>query len=209
MHMPEHMLRSQTTVTVGTTSTQIAGPNPRRKGLVIGCPPIQPDPGSASTKLASSASTATTGVKLSFTVPAGQQATLTGAGVVETTGTGVISNLQVVRAATTFNLGTVTTTGTILATVPLQAGDVVQWNVTTAIAASVSDFWLGLTIDVGTTRLTVSLSDVAVLDNGFNLYPGTLPFTMWHHEYGDALHEAISAITQAGSLSVTVVDFFG
>lgn len=209
MHRPEHMMRAQITTTVGTSAIQIAGPNPRRWGLLIDSPPIVPDPGAAQTKLVSAASTATTGVKQSFVVPAGQQAVLTSAGTVETTGTGVVSSLQIVRAATTFNLAQVTTTGVLTTTIPLLAGDTIQWNVTTAIAAAVNDYWLGIALDVGTSRVTISFLEGVTLDNGLNLYPGTLPLVLLYPDYGDAIHEAVFAVAQAGSVPITVVDFFG
>lgn len=209
MYEHHHMLRQQTTVTVGTSSTQIAGPNPRRKGLVIGAPPVQADPGSAQTVIAHAVDTSTTGVKLSYTVPAGQSAVMTSAYMNETTGTTVIATLELKRGATVLGLQAITKNGVINGPIPLQAGDIIQWDVTFAVAASITEFAIGVSLDVGTTRITIGLWDTVVLDQGINLYPGTLPFAMWHHEYGDALHEAISAITQAGSISVTVVDFFG
>src|SRR5262249_16695499 len=142
----------------------------------------------------SGANTATTGVKSSYTVPAGVQAELESATAFETTGTAVVSALQIVRGATTVNLTSATTAGTFAGAVPLQAGDVVQWNGTTAVAASVTDYTINVRRERVPARVTVTFRQVAVLDSGHNIYAGTLPWTLLDEEYGQFIREEIHAI---------------
>ena len=81
---------------------------------------------------------AATGAKLSFTVPANAVGQLLNVTLANFTGAPTIA-IQVVRAATTFNLGSFTAATNQQFAFSLQAGDVVQLNVTTAVGASVFD----------------------------------------------------------------------
>lgn len=84
---------------------------------------------------------AATGVKQSFTVPAGQTGILQGATIFYDNLAPTVA-LQVVRGADTINLAQFTANGTFSDQFQLLAGDVVQWNVTTAVAASTFDITL-------------------------------------------------------------------
>lgn len=81
---------------------------------------------------------ATTGIKQSFQVPAGSVGVLRSATYFPTVGAPTV-NLQIVRGANTINLENGTVQVTVNSQVDLQALDTVQWNVTTAVAASTFD----------------------------------------------------------------------
>lgn len=202
------LLRDQRSTTLSQSSQQIAGPNGRRRALVITAPPSLANPETYTGDQQGGVSTATTGVKASYTVPAGLQATLDSATFVETTGTTVVSALQVVRGATTYTLASYTTAGAYTGKFPLQPGDKIQWNVTTAIAASVSDYTISVALDNASQRITVSFTSPAVLDQGINLQPGTLPLELGWDVYGDALTEPIYAVASAGSPTIGILDIF-
>lgn len=138
----------------------------------------------------------------SFTVPAGQQGTLQSATFFETTGTTVVCALQVVRAATTFNLIKGTANAVFTGPFPLQAGDVVQWNVTTAVAATFADFSIGVVLDQPSQRVTLDLFGKAIIDQGITLHPGSTPLYLWPGTVGDAITEEIRAVANAGTQTI-------
>jgi hypothetical protein len=201
-------LRDQRYYAVGQTSITIAGPNSRRKALIISSPKAFDDEQQNQSVVAGAVDTSTTGVKASYTVPAGQQAVLLSATFIETTGTGVVANVQVVRGATTYNLASYTTAG-YFGGFALLAGDVVQWNVTTAVAASVSDFTLSVGLDQLSPRVTISFTNPAVIDQGITLNPGTAPLQLSSVEYGDMLQDMVYAISFSGTQTIAVLDIFG
>ena len=201
-------LRDQRYYQLGQSSIQIAGPNSRRKALIITAPPSLVDEQLNVGAVNGAVDTSTTGVKSSYTVPAGQQAVLLVATFQETTGTGVVAAIQVVRGATTYNLASFTTAG-YFGGFALIAGDKVQWNVTTAVAASVSDFTISVGLDQLSQRITISFTTPAVIDQGLNLAPGTLPLQLVSEVYGDSLKETVTAIANAGSPTIGVLDIFG
>jgi hypothetical protein len=199
--------RIQGSTSVGTSSTQILGPNPGRLALIISAPQPVQDVQTQEDVLAGAVSTAAIGVKASFTVPAGVQATLQSATMVETTGTTVVAALQLVRAATTFNLISFTAAGTYNANLVLQAGDKIQWNVTTAVAASVCDFTIFISQDSPLQRVTVMFGDVATLDGGLDIYPGQAPLYLDATEYAQAITEAICCIGATGTATIGWIEF--
>jgi hypothetical protein len=181
----------------------------RRKGCIISTPPAVTDESLNTGATAGAVSTAAGGIKLTFTLPAGQQGVLDGATFAETTGTGVIAALQLVRAAVTFTLASFTTQGSLAGPIALQPGDTVQWNVTTPIGASVSDFTLAVALDQGSQRITISFTNPAVPDQGIILNPGQLPLELMEAGYGDALTSPIFAIANSGTPTIGVLDVFG
>lgn len=201
-------LRDQRYVTLSQSSKQLVGPNTRRKALIITAPSSPTDEANSTSTINGAVDTSTTGVKSNYTVPAGQLATLLGATFVETTGTGVVARVQVVRSGTTINLATFTTSG-YYGGFALLAGDVVQWNVTTAVGASVSDFTLSVAPEQLNGRVTISFIGPAVVDQGINLAPGGMPLVLSAEHYGDALQNEVYAIANAGSPTIGVVDIFG
>lgn len=203
-----HVRRAQYAVTVTSGGVLLLAANPGRIGCIISSPNIDGGTTSNNTQLASAQSTATTGVKQSFTIPGGSTYTLTAAGTTETTATGVVSNLQLVRSSVTYNLGTVTTTGVIAGPVPLNSGDILQWNVTTAIATAVNDYWLGLSSIGVTNRVTLGFNNPAAIDQGPVLYPLGPPLILWKDVVGDALTEDIYAIARASNVTIGVWDLF-
>lgn len=201
-------LRDQRYHTLSQTSKQILGPNTRRHVIVITAPPSLPDEQTYSNGLAPAVDTSTTGIKLAYTVPVGQQGLLLSATFVETTGTGVVAALQVVRGVTTYTIYSATTLG-YFGGFALQPGDTVQWNVTTAVASSVSDFTISAGQDQASQRITISFIGPAVVDQGINLQPGTLPLVLSEDQWGDSLTGPIYAIANAGSPVIGVLDVFG
>lgn len=202
-------LRDQRFVALGQTSVQLVGPNMRRKSVIISAPPALPDEQTNTGAFGSAVDTSTTGAKTNYTLPAGQQGILAGATFAETTGTGVVAALQVVRASVTYTLASYTTSGQYSGAFVLQAGDKVQWNVTTAIGASASDFTLSVALDQLSQRVTISFIGPAVVDQGINLAPGGMPLTLSAENIGDAITDPIYAIANAGSPSIGVIDLFG
>jgi hypothetical protein len=81
---------------------------------------------------------ATTGVKLTLTVPAGVSATFQTATIFYTNLAPTV-NLRLVRAATNYNLFSTAVGGVFYGPIGLVAADTVVWNVTTAVAASTFD----------------------------------------------------------------------
>ena len=202
-------LRNQTFTVLGQTSKQIAGPNMRRKKILISSPPTLINPETNTGASAFHVDTSVGGIKVTYTVPAGVQATLQSATVGETTGTTVVSALQLVRGGNTLLLASFTGSGSFGAATPLQAGDVVQWNVTTAVALSFCDYTLNVVQDAANARITISFSGDAVLDQGITINPGQLPLDLSSEMYGEAIREPIFAIAASGSPTIGVLDIFG
>jgi hypothetical protein len=205
---PRALQRDQRTVTVGTTDVVLLGPNVKRRALLIGAP-IPPDTQSVNEgTLTSAADTSTTGVKSTYTVPAGVQAVLTSATMFGTTGSTQVAALQLVRGATTVNLFSATGAGTWTGVVPLQTGDVINWRCTTAVGASVTDFSINVQRDRLNTRITISLIGTAVAEQGLTLSPGTLPLYLHEDHIGTAIQHEIHAISNVAGVAVPVVDVF-
>lgn len=209
-HLPHARIAiDQRFTSVAQSSVQIAGPNQRRWALIIGSPNANFTDVLNSSKTAQAVNTAGGGVKLSYTVPTGSQAQITAASFFETTGTGVVSALQYQPsggAAT--NIAQFTTSGVFSTPFPLNSGDLIQWNVVTPIAASVSDFTLGITQTQGVGRVTIVTKIKAVQDQGQNLYPGQTPLLLLYDYLGNALREDWFAICAAGTATIPVWDFF-
>lgn len=121
----------------------IIPPNPHRCAILISNPHFLDSLNQ--TQSVHNVSCAATGVKLSYTVPAGQQATLFAATAFGTAGATQVLSLQYTPsggAATT--LTTFTPSGTYSGQLQLSAGDTVAWNCTTALAASTEDLTLSI-----------------------------------------------------------------
>lgn len=202
-------LRDQTFTTLSTASKQIAGPNPRRKAVVITAPSASDTPTISDGTVTDAASTASTGAKSSYTVPAGTEAVLNSATFFDSSAITAICALELVRGGLTYTLASYTGSGIFAAPVPLQAGDIVQWDCTTLLAASTADFTINVTRENAQNVITISFSGPAVLNQGINLNPNTLPLTLDTGIYGDALTGAIYAIAAVGTPTIGVLDIFG
>jgi hypothetical protein len=200
------IFRDQRLVNVGTTDGVFMGSNPRRRMLIISCPVPTDQAVVADNTLVAAASTATTGVKASYTVPAGVQAELESATVFSDAVAGVVSALQLVRAATTFNLASYTTNGQFLGPVPLQAGDVIQWNCTTSQAVSTSDYSINVRRNNVPARVSISFIGPAKLDEGINLYAGGPPVVLLPEDVAQGVREEIRCIGSITGLTVGVVE---
>jgi hypothetical protein len=200
--------RDQRTVTVTTSGVQIAGSNPRRKKLILSAPAYDVASGLNQGAVGSGLNGAATGVRLSYTVPASVQATGLSATLANITGGAPTVSLQIVRGATTYFLGSFTTQQQLNLPVPLQAGDVIQWNVTTAVGGSTFDATLGVQLDPHSLRITVSALAIPTLDSGLNIYPGLTPQYLDADIMGSALTEQLFGISAFGSPQISVIDIF-
>lgn len=202
------LLRDQSSPTITNADSKLIGPNEKRVALIISSP-VPLNSGSVDdTVLTSAASTTTTGVKSTYTVPAGVQATLVSASFLQISGVaGVICALQIIRGAT-ITVVQFTNSGTFLGSIPLIAGDVVQWNCTTLVNPSTSDFTIGIIRERGPARITLNVQGPAVLDAGINLYAGNAPLYLTAQRLGKGLREEIRAIASVASLQVSVLDVF-
>lgn len=206
MERTKNIFRDQRIINPTTSDGPFMGSNGRRRMLIISCPAPVDTPYTSDNSLANNVSTATLGIKLTYTVPAGVQATLTSATVAADVGTGVVSNLQLVRGAQTYNLAQYTTQGQFLGNLPLQAGDVIQWFVLTPIAASSSDFTINVQRNVVPGYVSVSFKGPAVLGEGLNLYAGGTPVILLPEDVAQGVREEIRCIASIAGLSVAVVE---
>lgn len=195
-------------VVVGTSSTQLVGPNPRRIALYLSSPPFQANPETFQTALAQATSTASTGVKLSFTVPAGSQGTLTEAFVSAQTGTPGTVAIQIVRGGTTVTLASGTTALTVTGPIYLKAGDVVQINVTAAGTASAADMMISVEQDTGASQVTISFGVPATVGGGLNLGQGQVFASFFAEHIGQAIREEINAIASPVAQTIGILDVF-
>jgi len=204
-----HIMRNQTFVSVGATSKQILGPNPNRWAILISSPNANFTDVLPQTQLAAAVSITATGVKLSYTVPAGTQATLTSATEFQGSGLGTAA-LQLVRGASTVSLFQTGATASNVFTgqIPLTAADVIQWNETVGSAGNTADFMLAISQTQGQGRITLSFAVAAVLDQGINQYPGQTPLLLMYGDVGDAIREEINGISASGTSTIGVIDFF-
>lgn len=200
------IFRDQRRISVGTTDGLFMGSNPRRRMLIISCPVPTDQPVVADNTLVAAASTATTGVKATYTVPAGVQAELESATMFTDAVAGAIAALQIVRAAVTFNLVAYTSNGQFLGPVPLQAGDIVQWNVTTTAIAGTADFSINVRRNNVPSRVSISFIGPAVLDEGINLYAGNEPVVLLPEDVAQGVREEIRCIGSVAGLTVGVVE---
>jgi hypothetical protein len=198
----------QSFASVGTSDTKLVGPNTKRRALLIGAPIPTDTPVVNDSTLTSGADTSTTGVKSSYTVPAGVQATLLSATMNETTGTTVVAQLQIHRGATVIALQIFTKVGVYSAPADLQAGDIIEWNVTTAVALSVTDFTIFASRERVPPRVTLSFVGAPTAEQGLTLSPGTLPLYLHDDHIGSAIQREVRAIANAGTVTVPVVDIF-
>lgn len=203
------MRRDQRTVSVGTSSTQLLGPNPRRKGVVIAVNGDLLGNQANATQVASVVDTSTTGIKQSITLPGTQSGLCNGASAFSVAVSGVVSRLQLVRSAVTYTVMSVSTSGTYVGSLPLSAGDTLQWNVTTAQPASTTDYTISIVRQTLSSRVTISVNSPAVLDQGINVVTGADPLVLWEELLGDAITEGLYAIGAQGTIGVTVWDLFG
>ena len=206
--MERKLFRTQTAVSISSSDTVLAGNNPRRYAIVVDSPAANVSPQLQESQLVHNVSTASTGVKLSYTVPAGVQAYLQSASFFTTAGGPPTLALQVVRGANTITLEQGTANFVQNLSFALLAGDTVQWNCTVLQAASTADLSLSIVQDQLAGHVTVSFVQPAVLGNGINLYPGDPPLVLLYDHVGDAIREEIHAIAASGTPTITIVDIF-
>ena len=206
MDRTRNIFRDQRIVTPGTVDTPFLGSNPRRRMLIISCPAPADQPYASDNSLVATVATATVGVKASYTVPAGVSALLTSATVLSDAVAGVVSALQLVRAAVTYNLASYTSNGQFVGQIPLQAGDVIQWNVTTPQVASTSDYSINIERNNVPAYASISFIGPAVLGEGLNLYAGGPPCVLLPEDVAQGLREEMRCIASVAGLTVAVVE---
>src|SRR5271165_6523711 len=177
MRNHQHLSREQTSIALAVSDKVLTGSHDRRWAVILGLSGPQSLNGVPTNVQNQNTSTATTGIKCTFQVPVGCNGTLKSASFFETTGTLVVAALQInpAGAGGIATIAQYTTSGAWIGDIPLQSQDIISWNVTTAIASSVSDFRLNMISAAENYRATVSFKGVAVIDQGFTLYPGQDP----------------------------------
>jgi hypothetical protein len=202
------LLRDQRSVVVGTSDTRLLGPNPKRKSVVISAPPVGQNAQTPDGAQSHNASSAAAGVILTYTVPAGQQGVLDSASCIATVGGTQAVALQITRGGTTTFLFLASPNGNFVGPLALLAGDIIQWNVTTAVAATTVDVSIFVRLNPTQSRVSVEFNGPAVLDQGITLYPGTLPFQLVEEYFGQAIHEEVRAIASVAGVNVNILEFF-
>ena len=206
MERTRNIFRDQRIISPTTSDGPFMGSNPRRRMLIISCPPPVDTPFVSDNTLVNAITTATGGLKANYTVPAGVQAELVSATFFQDITTGVIANLQLVRSLVTYNLAGYTTAGQFIGNVPLQAGDQINWNVITPIATSTSDFTINVQRNVVPGFVSLSFKGAAVLGEGLNLYAGNPPCLLLPEDVAQGIREEIRCIASIAGLSVAVVE---
>lgn len=115
-------------------TTKLLGGNPITDGDPL---PVQ-ESSLGATVIADGVATDTTGVKLSYTVPAGKTARVTGVSWFNTSGTPTVQ-LQLVRSAATIVIRQDVDSFTAAPGLRLQAGDTIQLAVTVLAVAGTAD----------------------------------------------------------------------
>lgn len=200
--------RNQTVVNVTTAGVQIAGPNPERRKLLISSPAMLSASSPAVGAQGDNLDTSTIGVKLSYTVPAGVNATLTHLSWTLTAGAAPTIEWRLSRGGVVSTIQTGAANMLATPSLPLIPGDIVQLNVSVLGAASTVDAVIGVQLDPTSTRVTISFTGQAVLDQGINIYPGQLPLQLDNDVIGEAVTEAVFAVTALGTQTISVLDLF-
>lgn len=199
-------LRQQSSASITTASKQILGPSPRRVGVIFSALPGTEENGSPVKVVVNDANTATTGVKASYTVPAGKTAILNAATAFATAGTTQVLQLQIVTGGLTITLLQAAPSATSNIDFTLSAGDVVQWNCTAAVAATTEDLLIAVTEYSSVGRITLSFNGTAILDQGININPGADGLLITGEHIGQAIQEEINAIASAGTITLGWVE---
>lgn len=202
--MARTLVRDIRSVLVGTSSTFLLPERSSRVLTFVGAPPPLASPVVAQSILAQGVAISTTGVKLSYTVPAGSTGRLTGWSYFSSTGTATIV-VSVVRGGTTVILQAAGSSLAVTTNVPLSGGDTVTMSVSTAGGAGqTGDFQLGIETYQAGPRISLGFGTAAVLDQGLTIYAGQLPLIL----PGPALDTEIYAVADAAGRQVNVVDLF-
>lgn len=198
--------RTQFSALIGSSDTPLAPGNDKRIALIL-CPPIPLTNEEVNKSVQTHAfNSAATGAAATYTVPAGQQATLTSASYHLIAGSAPTVQLWLTRGGTTSVIAGLSTDVAFLADMPLQSGDIVTIQVTGAGVGSTIDAFLGIFEDALSQRVTVSFIQPAVLDVGLNLYPGDAPVVLSGEHIGGAFREEIRAIANVANTRITVID---
>lgn len=193
-------------VSVTTADSPLLPADPSRVAVLVGAPLGQADAYVDKSSIAAAVSTAITGVKDSYTVPAGKTARFTGA-TAGPVGAGVTLQLQLVRAASTLVLDSITAAKVENFTLELQAADTIQWNCTVAVAATSCDLTLGIQEFQGFERVTLSFGQApAVLDSGVNVYQQESPVLLWIAQVGEIVRNEIRAVMALATATIAVVE---
>lgn len=200
------LFRQQFAISLTTASQRLLSSNPKRHALVISSPLTFEGASSTQSLLANAVNTAATGIKQSFTIPAGQVGILQGATAFLDGGTAPTVALQVVRGANTTTIAGGVAPQVFTGNVQLLAGDTVQWNVTAAGVGSTCDFSLSIQLSQPTGRITLGFNGPAVLDQGVTLNQGAAPFVLLYDHVGQALTEDISVIASVSGIVLGGLD---
>lgn len=204
--LKSRLSRQQFNVSLTTSSQRLLSSNPKRHALIVSAPLTYEGASNTQSLLANAVNTAATGIKQSFTVPAGQVAILQGATAFLDGGTAPTVALQVVRSAATTTIFGGVAPQTFVGNVQLLAGDTVQWNVTAAGVGSTCDFSLSLLVSQPTGRATLGFQGAAILDQGITIHQGSQPLILLDDHVGQAITEDISVIASVSGIVIGGLD---
>lgn len=212
--------RNEIQVLVGTTSTKILGPNPRRFAVCFGTPigtagggSTQPTNGTVS---GHAISTAATGPALTYTCPANTTALVNSADYSLLAGTAPsLRCLYIPSGGSQQFAGPVMSSGTLIQyNAVLSAGDQFVLNVSTAGAGSTVDAQIFVeqfpAAGAGGTDNTVFISTdgPATVNGGMPLHPGAMPLLLLSDHIGQAIREDIFGIAANTAVTLTIWDIF-
>jgi hypothetical protein len=206
---PERLLRDQHTVTAGTSDVQLVGPNPKRKAIIIDGLVQASGPFQVLTQILHNASVAALGNVLTYTTPANAFAEVTYTSGVLTGGAPATVVLNQTVSGNTVQ--TLVNTGNWFQNLDLvmPASSAANLNVTVVGAAGTMDLSLQVKQYNAPARATLSFLGPAVLDNGINIYSGTLPLIILDEWAGIAIQEEIHVIANVAGTIVSFVELIG
>jgi hypothetical protein len=165
------LARQHVTRLIGTADSPLLGPNPRRKGLILCAPAAERSPTRNASLALFAGDASTTGNKLTYTVPAGVEADVTGFSAYVRSGTPALGLLLGVGGVSAL-VQVSTSSFTVPIVLPLRPGDAVVGFVNVGGGAgALADFFIGVREQRVQDRSTVGFAGPAVLDAGLNVYP--------------------------------------
>lgn len=200
------MRRNQLTVSVGTVSTALCSPSPKRRALIFNAPPIARELYTGGSVVAAAVDTAVLGVKLTYTAPAGRRAVVLTATCALTAGPAPTVQLRATIGGVTVILAQGVAPQTFTFSVPLAAGDSVSWNVSVVGAASTCDFEISAEEQQSQDRYTIAFGGAAVLDQGITVQPGGPILILDLNVCGCWMREGIFGISAVNAQNVTFTE---
>lgn len=207
------LLRSQSSILVGTSDTPFLPSNSRRVGLIISTPAGSPGAVSGTPASVAAQVTSAIGPQLTYTVPVGATAVCWGmvrSNVSATTKASyqpvITTGGQAVPYAAASSVSVITESFEV----PLAAGDSASWVCTSAGAASVDQLQIFVTQysggGGGGNDVWLNFQGPAAVNTGIRLGQGTLPLVLWGDHIGLAFPEAIRAIASAAPTTLGIIE---